>query len=84
MTTYCTRKYVSTRVIETLCLELEARDIQVCGVHPIGSNSAFLERSIFRGRSEQEAKPWQQQMQQMIKRIFTSQPEDALRQFGVW
>lgn len=82
MTAYCTSKYAVTGLTETLRLELEPKGIRVCGVHPSVTNSAFLERSIFRGQDDQEAKKRQQQMQQMLEGPFTSQPEDVAK--AIW
>lgn len=82
MTAYCTSKYAITGLTETLRLELEPKGIQVCGVHPSVTNSAFLERSIFSGQDERETKQWQQQMQEMLASPFASQPEDVAK--AIW
>jgi short-subunit dehydrogenase len=82
MTAYCTSKYAVTGFTETLRLELEPKGIHVCGVHPSVTNSAFLERSIFRGQDDREIQQRQQQMQQMLNSTLTSQPEDVAK--AIW
>lgn len=82
MTPYCTSKYAVTGLTETLRLELEPKGIQVCGVHPGVTSSAFLERSIFRGQDEQETNERRRQMQQVIESPLTSTPEEVAQ--AVW
>lgn len=82
MTAYCTSKYAITGFTETLRLELEPKGIQVCGVHPSATKSAFLERALFRGQDEAEANQRQQQMQQMLESPLASQPEDVAK--AIW
>ncbi len=82
MTAYCTSKYAVTGLTETLRLELEPLGIQVCGVHPSATNSAFLERSIFRGQDEHDTNQRRQQMQEMLKSPLASQPEDVAK--AIW
>jgi short-subunit dehydrogenase len=82
MTAYCTSKYAIAGLTETLRLELEPKGIQVCGVHPSVTKSAFLERSIFRGQDEQETNERQQRMAQMLESPLASQPEDVAKKFN--
>lgn len=82
MTAYCTSKYAVTGLTETLRMELEPKGIHVCGVHPSVTNTAFLERSIFRGQDDREANERHKQMQQLLKSPLTSQPEDVAK--AIW
>jgi len=82
MTAYCTSKYAIAGLTETLRLELEPKGIQVCGVHPSVTKSAFLERSIFRGQDDQETNERQQRMAQMLESPLASQPEDVAK--AIW
>lgn len=82
MTAYCTSKYAVTGLTETLRLELEPKGIQVCGVHPGVTNTAFLERSIFRGQNDQETNQRRQQMEQMRDGAFASPPEEVAQ--AIW
>lgn len=82
MTLYCTSKYAITGLTETLRLELEAKGIQVCGVHPSATKTGFIKRSIFRGRDEQETNQRQQQMKQFIDSPLASKPEDVAQ--AIW
>lgn len=82
MTPYCTSKYAVTGLTETLRLELEPKGIQVCGVHPGVTDSAFLERAVFQGRDEQDTNERRRQMQQVLESPLTSSPEDVAR--AVW
>lgn len=82
MTVYCTSKYAITGLTETLRLELEPKGIQVCGVHPSVTNTAFITRSIFSGRDDHEKNERQQQMQQLIESPLASQPEDVAK--AIW
>ena len=56
MSAYCTSKYAVTGLTETLRLELEPKGIHVCGVHPSVTNSDFLERAVFRGEEDSDAR----------------------------
>jgi short-subunit dehydrogenase len=77
MTAYCTSKYAITGLTETLRLELEPKGIQVCGVHPGVTKTAFLERSIFRGQDDQETNERRRQMEEMRDGAFASPPEEV-------
>lgn len=78
MTAYCTSKYAVTGFTETLRLEMEPLGIQVCGVHPSATNSAFLERALFRGE-DAEVNQRRQQMEQMLSSPMASQPSDVAK-----
>ena len=82
MTAYCTSKYALTGLTESLRIELASEGIHVGIVHPGVINSDFLERAMFRGKSDQEASERQQQMQQTLQSSWVSQPEDIAE--AVW
>ncbi len=82
MTAYCASKYALTGLTETLRLELASQGIHVGIVHPGVINSDFLERAMFRGETDQESGARQQQMAEMLKSGWASQPEDIAA--AVW
>lgn len=82
MTAYCTSKYAVTGLTETLRLELANKGIQVCAVHPGVINSNFLERAQFRGQNDTEAESRRQQMAEVLKSSWVSQPEDIAH--AIW
>lgn len=82
MTAYCASKYAVTGLTETLRLELAPQGIHVCAVHPGVINSDFLERAQFRDRSEPAVELRRQQMSEMLKSNWVSQPEDIAK--AIW
>ncbi|MEM9804144.1 MAG: SDR family oxidoreductase [Cyanobacteria bacterium P01_D01_bin.56] len=82
MTAYCASKYALTGLTESLRLELSSQGIHVGIVHPGVINSDFLERAIFRGQTDQEADARRQQMSQMLKSSWVSQPEEIAQ--AIW
>ncbi|WP_066377805.1 SDR family oxidoreductase [Anabaena sp. CA = ATCC 33047] len=82
MTAYCTSKYAVTGLTETLRLELQPKGIHVCAVQPSVTNSDFMERSQFRGKDEQEAQKYRQQMNDILNTAVASQPEDVAQ--AIW
>ena len=82
MTAYCASKYAVTGLTETLRLELEPQGITVCAVHPGVINSDFLERAMFRGDDGAESEERRQQMSELLKSSWVSQPEDIAN--AIW
>ncbi|MDY6938257.1 MAG: SDR family oxidoreductase [Cyanobacteriota bacterium] len=82
MTAYCASKYAVTGLTETLRLELEPQGINVCAVHPGVINSDFLERAVFRGGDSAESEQRRQQMSDLLKSSWVSQPEDIAK--AIW
>ena len=82
MTAYCASKYAVTGLTETLRLELEPQGITVCAVHPGVINSDFLERAMFRGDNKSESEERRQQMSELLKSSWVSQPEDIAN--AIW
>ncbi|MEC4986227.1 MAG: SDR family oxidoreductase [Oscillatoria sp. PMC 1068.18] len=82
MTAYCTSKYAITGLTETLRLELEPKGIHVCGIHPSVTNTDFLERAIFSGDENSDAKEKRQQTQKILQSPLTSKPEAVAKE--IW
>jgi short-subunit dehydrogenase len=82
MTAYCTSKYAVTGLTDTLRLELKPKGIHVCAVQPSVTNSDFMERSQFRGKDEQEAQKYRQQMSDVLTSQIASQPQDVAQ--AIW
>lgn len=82
MTAYCASKYAVTGLTETLRLELAPQGIHVAAVHPGVINSDFMDRAQFRDRTEAAAELRRQQMSEMLKSDWVSQPEDIAK--AIW
>ncbi|MBE7383840.1 MAG: SDR family oxidoreductase [Leptolyngbya sp. SIO1E4] len=82
MTAYCTSKYALTGLTNSLRLELASKGIHVGIVHPGVIKSDFLERAMFRGHTDADARDRQQQMTQLLDASWASQPEDIAK--AVW
>ena len=79
---YCASKYAITGLTETLRLELKPKGIHVGAVHPSATNSNFMERAQFRGRSDEEAEKRRNSMASFLKSPAASKPEDVAN--AVW
>lgn len=79
---YVTSKFALTGLTESLQSELAPKNIHVCGIYPNVINSDFMERAVFRGKSEEDAQARRQQLEQVLKVPAVEKPEDVAR--SIW
>ena len=79
MTAYCTSKFAITGLTETMRLELEPEGIHVSGIHPSVTDSAFLERAVFKDTDPQQEERRREAMAQMMSSPLASKSEDVAK-----
>ena len=79
---YTTSKYAITGLTESLQAELKPKGIQVCGVHPNFIKTDLMERAIFRGKDEQDAKERENLVGKALKTPFLEEPEQVAQ--AIW
>lgn len=79
---YSTSKFAVDGLTRSLRSELSPKGITVCGVYPNLIKSDLMERAIFRGTSEEDAKARRQQLEQVLKVPGVEKPEDVAR--AIW
>lgn len=82
MTAYCTTKHAIAGLTETLHLELESSNINVCGVHPSVTNTDFLERAIFKTKQGNIDTQQAEQMKKFLHSPLASSSEDVAK--AIW
>jgi short-subunit dehydrogenase len=79
---YCTSKFAVNGLTEAMHSELKPKGIHVCGIYPNVIKSSLMERAIFRGIDEEDAKARRQQLEQVISTPVVEKPEDVAK--AVW
>ncbi|BAZ14280.1 short-chain dehydrogenase/reductase SDR [Calothrix sp. NIES-4071] len=79
---YCTSKFAVTGLTEALQAELKPKGIQVCGIYPNVIASSFLERAIFRGKDEEDARKRREQLGQVTNAPVIEKPKDVAE--AIW
>jgi NADP-dependent 3-hydroxy acid dehydrogenase YdfG len=79
---YTASKYAVTGLTESLQAELRPKGIQVCGIHPNFIKTDLMERAIFRGKDEGDAKERQELVERALKSPFLEEPEQVAQ--AVW
>ncbi len=79
---YCTSKYGVTGLTQALHAELKPQGIHVCGIYPNLIQSNFVERSIIRGKDEQDTASRRQQLENILKNPLVEKPEDVAN--AIW
>ena len=79
---YTASKYAITGLTESLQAELRPKGIQVCAIHPNFIKTDLMERAIFRGKDEQDAKERQALVERALKSPFLEEPEQVAQ--AIW
>ncbi|MBL1174529.1 SDR family NAD(P)-dependent oxidoreductase [Pantanalinema sp. GBBB05] len=79
---YTTSKFAITGLTEALNSELSAKGIHVGGVYPNIIKSNFLERAIFRGKTQSDTQARRQQVEQVLQVPLIETPEDVAK--AIW
>jgi NADP-dependent 3-hydroxy acid dehydrogenase YdfG len=76
-TPYSSSKYAVTGLTEALHAELEAKGIRVCGIYPNFIKTDLMERAIFRGKNEEDAKERHDFVQNAVKNPLLETPQQV-------
>lgn len=79
---YTASKYAVTGLTESLQAELKPKGIQVCGVHPNFIKTDLMERAIFRGKDEQDARERHDFVEKALKSPILEKPEQVAQ--AIW
>lgn len=79
---YTTSKFAITGLTEALNSELSAKGIHVGGVYPNIIKTNFLERAIFRGKTQSDTQARRQQVEQVLQVPLVETPEDVAK--AIW
>ncbi|MBD2101883.1 SDR family oxidoreductase [Leptolyngbya sp. FACHB-261] len=79
---YCTSKFAVAGLTQSLHSELEPKGIHVAGIYPNLIKSDFMQRAIFRGEDEQDAKDRREQLEQVLSVPVVEKPEDVAK--AIW
>lgn len=79
---YSTAKFAVDGLTRSLQSELSPKGITVCGIYPNLIKSNFMERAIFRGKDEEDAKARRQQVEQVLAVPVIEKPEDVAK--SIW
>jgi short-subunit dehydrogenase len=79
---YSTAKFAVDGLTRSLQSELSPKGITVCGIYPNLIKSDFMERAIFRGKTEEDAKVRRQQVEQVLAVPVVEKPEDVAK--AIW
>jgi len=82
VTPYCASKFAVTGLTKALHAELSPKGIQVCGIYPNLIKSSFLERAIFRGKDDQDARAKRDQLSTILQAPLVEKPEDVAK--AIW
>lgn len=62
--------------------ELKPKGIHVCGIYPNIIKTSFIERAIFTGHDEADARSRRQQLEEILHNPFVEKPEDVAK--AIW
>lgn len=79
---YTASKYAVTGLTEALHAELAPKGIHVCGVHPNFIKTSILERTIFRGKDEQDAQARHDLVEKAVNSPVLENPEKVAK--AIW
>ena len=79
---YNTSKFAVTGLTEALHSELAPKGVHVCGIYPNLIKSDFMERALFRGKSEEDTNARRQQVAQVLQAPVVEKPEDVAK--AIW
>lgn len=79
---YCTSKFAVNGLTEAMHSELKPKGIHVCGIYPNLIKSSLMERAIFRGIDQEDAKSRREQLEQVLSVPVVEKPEDVAK--AIW